>query len=368
MTLSIDDLALPQEIAAELHKLRGTCELLSFSTKGQNGYVFTAYNTILARKTAIKFYYWADGVRAHLEPKSLAALQSPHIVQVLDASFVGEEWAFFIMPFYENGDLDEYLGKTCFGLRQAIGFVAGLLEGVIALHSAGFVHRDLKPENLLVTNDCKPLIADFGSVRTIPHGENSVPGSGHAILYRPPESFESNRYDRRGDIYQCGMVLFQVLGGTLKYDYLPYLDRNEKAQLDMVEDEFDKGRIIDDAIKKKAVSGRLWELKTLPMFVPDAIKRIIRKATAVKVEDRYTTTSAFLSALNAELHKCADWKIENGSPIIVRGERKFRVCRRGTSFCVEQDTGNGKGWRLVPNSTSTTLTTAIKSATTCGKK
>ena len=368
MTLSVDDLAVPPEIAAELQKLQTTWDLLSFSTKGQNGYVFTAYNKILDRKTAIKFYYWADGVRAHVEPKSLATLKSPHIVQVLDASFVGEEWAYFIMPFYENGDLDEYLEKTSFGLRQAIGFVAGLLEGVIALHSAGFVHRDLKPENLLVTEDCKPLIADFGSVRTIPDGESSVPGSGHAILYRPPESFETKRYDRRGDIYQCGMVLFQVLGGSLKYDYLPYLDRNEKSQLDLVEDEFDKGRIIDDAIRKKALNGRLWDLTTLPIYVPDAIKRIVRKATSVNVDNRFTTTSAFLSALNAELHKCADWKIENGSPIIEKGERKFRVRLRGKSFCVEQDSGNGKGWRLVRDSSSTSLTTAIKLATQHAKK
>ena len=206
--MQFDQLNVPPEIEAELRRLESTYDFRKMADKGANGYLFIARNKVLNRNVAIKFYYWAEGVGAHVEPQSLASVKAEGIIDVLSASVVGSEWALFITPFCPSGDLDRYREKHRFGLRQAVRFVEQLLHGVSALHVRSFVHRDLKPENILVSETGGPLIADFGSVRLVPDDQTHVTGSGHAVLYRPPESFDTSKYDRRGDVYQCGFVLW----------------------------------------------------------------------------------------------------------------------------------------------------------------
>ena len=87
MTINVDSLDLPEEIAAEVERLTATYEFVKLSEKGQNGYLFIARNSVIDRRVAIKFYFWADGTREHVEPKSLAAVRSPSVIEVLDASF-----------------------------------------------------------------------------------------------------------------------------------------------------------------------------------------------------------------------------------------------------------------------------------------
>jgi eukaryotic-like serine/threonine-protein kinase len=194
MSLVIGQLGVPREIEAEIERLSITYTFEKLSDKGANGYLFKARNRVLDREVAIKFYFWADGYRAHVEPRSLARVSSPSIIEILEASVIGEEWALFVTPFYENGDVDRYLETHRFDLRDGLRFSIALLDGVSALHRERLVHRDLKPENILVSDRRLPLIADFGSVRLLPDGEESVSGSGHAVLYRPPESFDSDEY------------------------------------------------------------------------------------------------------------------------------------------------------------------------------
>jgi serine/threonine protein kinase len=289
MTLVTAQLGVPTEIEDELKRLSATYNFDKLSDKGNNGYLFKAYNRVLQRKVAIKFYFWADGYRAHVEPQSLARLTSPSIIEILDASVVGREWALFITPFCEFGDVDRYLEGNRFGVREALRFVAALLDGVSALHQERFVHRDLKPENILVSNSKLPLIADFGSVRILPEGEDVVPGSGHAALYRPPESFHSDRYDKRGDLYQCGVVLYQVLGGRLSYSEVSYLNRDEKARYAELTDHYERSKLVDVAIRNHATRGSLLQMDSLPDIVPETVRRLIRTATAAE-----PTTSSLL--------------------------------------------------------------------------
>ena len=71
------------------------------------------------------------------------------------------------------------------------------------------------------------LIGDFGSVKKIPEDTSTVPGSGHSLIYTPPESITSGKYGIPGDIYQIGMVLYQTLGGHLPYEESVWLNSRE---------------------------------------------------------------------------------------------------------------------------------------------
>ncbi len=358
MTINIDLLDLPDEIAAEVERLTATYEFEKLSEKGENGYLFIARNSVIDRRVAIKFYFWADGTREHVEPKTLAAVKSDSVVKVMDASLVGDEWAMFITPFCSNGDLDRFRESHRFGLRDGLMFVSQLLEGVAALHQSGFVHRDLKPENLLVSDAHGPLIADFGSVRRIPNGQKDVSGSGHAVLYRPPESFLTARYDRRGDLYQCGIVLYQVLGGRLPYAYQEYLSESELATYAHMQDAFDRSKLVESAIRKRANAGTLLDLKTLPFFTPPSVRALIVRATSVDPADRFQTASDFMNKLNSVWSKAADWRFEDKTPVAVGDGVRFRVRLVGSKYVTEQD--RGSGWRRIPKAGEGTLPQQVR--------
>lgn len=348
MTKFDDQPNLPSDVADELNRLTSTYCFEERSKKGQNGYLFMAQNKVIDRKVAIKFYFRADGNKEHFEPKSLAAVKCESVIEILDAYLVGNEWAMFVTPHCKNGDLDEYCKDHKFGLRNALEFTSRLLEGVSALHENSFLHRDLKPENLLVSDHGWPLIADFGSVCSIPKGHSDVTASGHAALYRPPESFATNRYDRRGDIYQCGIVLFQVLGGGLSYSGLEYLNEAERSQYNQLQDEIERQRLVESAIKGKAQNGNLLDLKSLPFFVPKSIKDLIQKATSPEPSDRFQKTCDFMNDVHRLRNKVVDWRYDGHEEIAFSNSKKYRVMKSNGKFAAEKNGGNG--WRRVSGS------------------
>lgn len=357
--MNLDQLSVPAEIERELRRLEPSYDFKKRADKGENGYLFIARNKLLGRDVAIKFYYWADGYRAHVEPRSLALVKSDAIIEVLEAALVGEEWALFITPFCAAGDLDRYRETHRFGLRSGLRFVERLLHGVSALHAKRFVHRDLKPENILVSDEGGPLIADFGSVRMVPEDQSHVAGSGHAVLYRPPESFDTLTYDRRGDIYQSGIILYQILGGRLTYNNLAYLSELQHQKYLEATDDYERSRIVDRAIAALAGSGELLKMSSLPFFVPARAKRIIARATSPDPRRRYQQASDMLN----DLHKCRerslDWNYDGDSPIVSNGSERLRLVSLAGGQCsIELD--RGSGWRRLPRSVPATKAKQIR--------
>jgi len=85
-----------------------------------------------------------------------------------------------------------------------------ILSGLSFLHANKLLHRDLKPQNILLADSGSAVIGDFGSVKRLPDGHQTVPGSGHSIIYCPPESASSGTYGISGDIYQVGVTMFSA--------------------------------------------------------------------------------------------------------------------------------------------------------------
>ncbi len=357
--LLLDQLGLPEEIEAELTRLTPTYDLVKVAEKGSNGFLVFARNRVLNRDVALKFYFWADGVREHIEPSALAQVRSPAIIEVLDASIVGREWALFITPFIQNGDLDKVRESRRFGLHEGLALVEKLLNGVAALHAKRYLHRDLKPENILITDGFEPLIADFGSVRRLSDGADQVPGSGHSVLYRPPESFSTGVYDRRGDVYQCGMVLFQVLGGKLEYEGLHYLSPDARAAYSLERDPVIRTKMVDEAIAKRAQAATLCSLDTLPFFVPPRVKRIVGKALAPDPSLRYQQASDMLTALREARQSTVNFLHTTDGPVAAVGGAHFRLLKSSSHKFILQ-MKSGSGWRRVPRTSEASLARQLK--------
>lgn len=343
-TLFIDTISAPNEIKNSIKNLFGHIKFTKEVCKGCNGFLFFGLNTLIDREVAVKYYYWGGEKRFHAEPKRLAEINSPNVLKIYDAALMDNDWAYFITPFCPVGDLDDALSIQAMGNIHATSVTSQILNGLAHLHSSNYLHRDLKPANIFLDESGLPLIGDFGSVRLVPEGDTEVPGSGHSILYRPPESIETGKYKVQGDIYQVGIVLFQLLGGYLPYEEKAWLNKTQLNKYGNIQDDIDKSLFIDDILKEKIKKGRLLDLGSLPPWVPSKLRRTISKACNVNPSKRFDSASSFSAHLLSLVGDLKNWGIQDGLPTL-QGPTSFRLfpIKTGDSYFVEKrKTG---GWK-----------------------
>jgi len=195
--------------------------------KGANGEILLGYHRGIGKRVALKIYYFSEPKEAFDEPQLLCSVNHPNVLPVYDARQVDPHTAVVITQEADGGDLGDLIRSGC-SLREAVRILIGVVSGIAALQSPGFslVHRDLKPENILLGSG-QPLIADFGSVKKIPEARGAVSGSKHSILYQPPEAFDPGEYYFNSDLYQAGVVGYELVGGDLPTDATAWLNRKQ---------------------------------------------------------------------------------------------------------------------------------------------
>lgn len=348
---------LPEELQRALEDLKRDYEAFEVSERGANGYVVFARNRISGVEVAIKFYYGAPGERRHDEPRLLASIRSPNVLPIIDARNLSEELAFFLTPRCGDGDLDNLIAARPSAL-QAIDLALGIATGASAIHAHRLIHRDLKPANVVCDNGV-PLIADFGSVRRLEEGEEEVPASGHSVLYRPPESFDTGRYGIRGDVYQVGLITYQLLGGSLPYDPMAYLSRSDQREYSKLSGDFEKSKFVDNVIHRLAASGRLMDLQSLPPWVGRGAKAALREMTHPDPQQRLANMAEVAARLTQIRSDMRDWR---WSGDIARLEWKDRIIelRPLGNGCYEPLQAKGDTFRRIPGMPNGPLSELVK--------
>ena len=298
----------PAEIVAARKELEIHYADFEENDRGGNGYLWFAKNRVSLAEVAIKFYAGEVGDRRHNEPRLLSAISSPNVLPVHEARTISEDWGYFITPRCDGGDLDDFIA-TRPSAHQAIDVALGISTGVSVLHAGGMVHRDLKPGNIVMDGGV-PRIADFGSVRLLANGEAETTASQHSALYRPPESFATNRYSRRGDIYQVGLVTYQLLGGAIHYNGTRYLSSRERKQYDAIQDNVERSLIVDAAIRRNAEAGSLIDVSSLPPWVTKSAKRVLRAMTSPLLSERMSSIAEVASGLSRLRIAIRDWRLD----------------------------------------------------------
>ena len=331
----------PKAIIMGLDELQEHYECFEEIKLGANGYLFFAQNKISQKEVAIKFYYVGTGDRQHDEPRNLAAINSPNVLSILDARLISKDWGYFITPRCKEGDLDDLI-RTFPSAHKAIDVAINICHGLSAIHAQGMVHRDLKPGNI-VLEDGIPKIADFGSVRAFEEGQDITRASKHSILYRPPESFKSDEYSKRGDIYQIGLVLYQLLGGELSYNGEDYLNRQEVKEYNSLYDNIDRALYIDRIIAARACEGKLINLISLPPWVSLSVKKCINKLVDPDPDKRIgkiSEASAYLSQVRTSMK---NWKWSGNNVILIDGDKFIEICPCKDGNYEAFQTRRGKG-------------------------
>lgn len=191
--------------------------------RGGMATVYQAMDQRLERPVAIKIMHphlAEDGdftKRFIQEARQAARLAHPNIVNVFDQGQEGSI-TFIVMEYLPGITLRELLND--FGAltpAQTVDIVRAVLQGLDAAHSAGIVHRDLKPENVLLADDGRIKIADFGLARASTHNTATSQALLGTIAYLSPELISRGEADLRSDIYALGIMMFEMLTGSQPY-------------------------------------------------------------------------------------------------------------------------------------------------------
>jgi serine/threonine-protein kinase len=146
------------------------------------------------------------------EAKAAAKLSHPHVVGVLDQGTDGQT-AYLVMEYIKGHTLREVINeKGALSPRLALALIDPVVEGLAAAHSAGLIHRDVKPENVLIADDGRIKIGDFGLARAVTTSTSTGTLIG-TVAYLSPELVLGKPADARSDIYSAGIMLYEMLTG-----------------------------------------------------------------------------------------------------------------------------------------------------------
>ena len=155
--------------------------------------------------------------RLSREAKAAASLSHPHIVGVLDQGEDGHI-AYLVMEYVKGHTLRDVLNtQGALPPRLALALIDPVIEGLAAAHSSGLIHRDIKPENVLIADDGRIKVGDFGLARAISANTSTGALIG-TVAYLAPELVLGRPADARSDIYSAGIMLYEMLTGKQPYN------------------------------------------------------------------------------------------------------------------------------------------------------
>ena len=250
--------------------------------EGGMGVVYLVDDLKLERQVAIKFlpeHFTKDKEnveRFEREAKATAALNHPNIVTIHEIAEEDDQ-TFIVMEYVEGKSLREVVIEYNLGLDKVVDIISQISEGLSKAHKAGIVHRDIKPENIIINQDARVKILDFGLAKLKGVSkltkETSTLGTIH---YMSPEQLQGKEVDHKSDIWSLGVVLYEMLTGEAPF----------------------KGNY-EQAVIYSIMNEQVEPLTDLRTGVPMELERIMNKSLAKGPNERYQYVDEMLTDLKA---------------------------------------------------------------------
>jgi eukaryotic-like serine/threonine-protein kinase len=302
---------------------------------GGMGEVYLAHDEHLQRDVAVKVLpsgtLTDDAVRSRFrkEALTLSKLNHPNIATVFDFD-TQDRIDFLVMEYVSGQTLDRKLAEGPLSEKEVSDLGVQLAEGLAAAHEKGVVHRDLKPANLIVTQDGRLKILDFGLAKyleptsqagaTTESATGCVPGT---LPYMSPEQLRSERIDARTDIHAAGMIIYEMATGRRPFceDTAP--------------------RLIDAILHQAATPPRKVNSRLSP-----ELERLTLRCLEKHPEDRYQSAKE----LSVDLGRlCAPLSLPAGKPSAMWRPRWLLFAAAGVLvvavLLVALFGLNARGWR-----------------------
>ncbi|GIH97194.1 Stk1 family PASTA domain-containing Ser/Thr kinase [Planobispora siamensis] len=205
--------------------LDGRYRVESRIARGGMATVYLALDVRLDRTVAVKVMHRSLAedpafVRRFIgEAKSVASLSHPNVVHVFDQGTDGDN-VYLSMEYVPGRTLRDVLRERGrLPAREALEVMIPVLAALGAAHQTGLIHRDVKPENVLLSDDGRVKVVDFGLARAIESTNQTRTGVMIGTIgYMSPEQVASGTADARSDVYAAGIMLFELLTGRQPYE------------------------------------------------------------------------------------------------------------------------------------------------------
>ena len=272
-------------------------EIFSLIGKGGMGDVYLAQDTRLERKVALKILpsdiaFNEERMRRFLqEAKSASALNHPNIITIYESGEI-DNTHFIAAEYIEGETLRERLKRELPNLKSALDIAVQISSALDVAHRAGIIHRDIKPENVMIRPDGLVKILDFGIAKLT---ENQPPESNSEATtaavrikttpgmiigtasYMSPEQARGKEVDARTDIWSFGVVLYEMIGGTLPF-------KGETAT-----------DLIVAIVEKEPPPLKNFAFEQIPAELDWIVTKTLRK----NLDERYQTSSELLDDLQS---------------------------------------------------------------------
>ncbi len=266
-------------------KSLGRYQIQGVLGKGAMGLVYDAIDPNLGRRVAIKTILTGKldaeaarmiAVRFEREVRAVARLNHRNIVQVYDFGAEGD-LAYIVMEFIQGRELKDYFdANERFELKKAFRIMIELLDALEFAHEAGIVHRDIKPGNVMIDAAGHAKLTDFGVARVADPGDQAEATRAGALVgtpsYMSPEQIQGQQVDRRTDIFSAGIIFYQFLTGKKPFEGTQFVLQQKI--------------VLEDPVWPSAI-----------VQVPPEFDRVVARALAKDVEQRYQSARSFADAL-----------------------------------------------------------------------
>lgn len=250
------------------------------------------------------------------ERRILAVLSHPNIPRLLDNGIDDEGRPWFALEFIDGSQLTAWADGKRLSLQERVALFGQVCEAVQHAHEHFVVHRDLKPANILVDNDGRAKVLDFGVAKRMDEDAGSTRTgmfAGFTPEYAAPEQITGSAISAATDVHALGVVLYQLLAGRLPFvfqadDLRAAAEAISTQQPPRLEQAITTGS--DDEVATR-LRERRTDTRAFRRFVRGDLGRIIQTALAKEPQRRYGSVRAFADDLQRFL---------DGRPVSVTGD------------------------------------------------
>lgn len=267
----------------------------SIGKEGLNSTVYKAFDPQLnanlvikkiLKKAIIEDYNSIDESNFFNESRILYNVGHPNVMEIQYAS-EDKDAIYLSMPYCKNGSLNGLLNKKFLTVKEIVKYSLEFLSGIHYIHTKKLIHFDIKPTNIMINDNNKAVVTDFGLAKYIDSYGLARPNKIYNS-HRPPEAYKYTDFSNKADIYQAGVTLYRMCNGNDVFHnmYNYWLSKGE----------------LKEAISKGKFPDRKFYLPHIPL----KLRKIINRAISVDVDKRYDTVLDMINDISS-IEENLDW-------------------------------------------------------------
>lgn len=228
------------------------------------------------------------------EVRKIKKIQNKNTVKINYATY-DDEYIYISMPYYKNGSLQDILENRNLTVREIVNYSMDILSALYYIHKNQILHCDIKPSNVLIDENNRAILTDFGSAIYL---NSSGVGKLKNVYYKhiAPEQCYSSKVDVRVDIYQFGNMLYRMCNGEEEY--------NKQVK---------KSKNMND-LKIAIVNGSFPARKKYYPHIPRKLIEITEKCLSLDIDKRYKEVFDILNDM-ARVDANLDWKYQKSNGV-----------------------------------------------------